>query len=160
MFHLRQILAAQSNLRKPIIEHITKTTQQQRLQQPIQFARLLSTSSISSQKEQVTISDSCVKRLKELRGAKKEDKFLRVTVDSGGCSGFEYKFSIDTQIAEEDEVIEKDECKVLIDTESLQFLKGSTIDYYEEIIRAGFRIIDNPNSEQACSCGTSFSVKL
>lgn len=152
MFHLRRILTLQSsNLRKPIINY----------QRHLLLSSTTNTSSTSTSptSSTVTISDNCVKILKELKG--EQDKFLRITVDSGGCSGFEYKFAIDTQIKpEEDSVIEKDDCKVVIDTESLEFLKGSTIDYYEEIIRAGFRIIDNPNSEQACSCGTSFSVKL
>lgn len=107
--------------------------------------------------ETVNISESCVKRLKELENTK---KYLRILVDSGGCSGLEYKFSLDTDITNEDKVVEKDGCKVLIDKETLSFIKGSTIDYYEELIRSGFRIINNPNSEQGCSCGSSFSIKI
>jgi iron-sulfur cluster assembly accessory protein len=57
-------------------------------------------------------------------------------------------------------VIEEDNCKILVDKESVEFIKGSTIDFYEELIRSGFRVINNPNSEQACSCGSSFSPKI
>lgn len=106
--------------------------------------------------KRIRLSEGCIKRLKELSNS---NKYLRITVDSGGCSGFEYKFSLDN-ITDEDKVIEQDNCKVIIDKETVDFIKGSTIDYYEELIRSGFRIINNPNSEQSCSCGTSFSLKL
>lgn len=104
----------------------------------------------------INISQSCIKRLRELQN---ENKYLRISVDSGGCSGFEYKFSLDI-LKEDDKVIEEDNCKILVDKESVEFIKGSTIDFYEELIRSGFRVINNPNSEQACSCGSSFSPKI
>jgi len=110
----------------------------------------------------VKLSDNCIKRLKELFAAENSDKgrFLRVAVDSGGCSGFEYKFSIDNKLNEDDKVIEKDNCRVVVDEQSLSYVSGSTIDYFEELIRTGFRVIANPNAEQGCSCGASFSVKI
>lgn len=104
----------------------------------------------------ITISESCIKRLRELQST---NKYLRIAVDSGGCSGFEYKFSLD-DLKAEDKVLEAENCKVLIDPETEEFIKGSTIDYYEELIRSGFRVIDNPNSEAACSCGSSFAPKI
>lgn len=103
------------------------------------------------------ISNTCLNRLKELAQSK---KYLRIFVDSGGCSGFEYKFTIDTAINPDDQIIEKNGCRVLVDTDSLDFLKGATLDYYEELIRTGFRIIDNPNAGIGCSCGTSFGLKV
>jgi len=106
--------------------------------------------------KRIKLSEGCKKRLKEL---KETNKYLRITVDSGGCSGFEYKFSLD-KINEDDKIIEEDNCKVLIDLETEEFIKGATIDYYEELIRSGFRILNNPNSEQGCSCGASFSLKI
>lgn len=63
-------------------------------------------------------------------------------------------------MSEEDRVIERDGAAVVIDETSLEFLQGSTIDFHRELIRAGFRIIDNPKAEGGCSCGVSFSVKL
>lgn len=110
----------------------------------------------TEEQKKVKLSESCIKRLKELGNS---DKYLRITVDSGGCSGFEYKFSLD-KLTEEDKIIEQDNCKVLVDKETEDFIKGATIDYYEELIRSGFRITNNPNSEQGCSCGSSFSVKI
>lgn len=105
----------------------------------------------------IKLSEDCIKRLKELGHLK---KYLRVSVDSGGCSGFEYKFSLDSEITKEDQIVNQDNCKIIIDTETIEFIKGSTIDYHEELIKSGFRVINNPNSEQACSCGTSFSLKI
>ncbi|OWF46997.1 iron-sulfur cluster assembly 2 homolog, mitochondrial-like [Mizuhopecten yessoensis] len=104
----------------------------------------------------VQLSDSCVKQLKQLD----ENGCLRVIVESGGCSGFQYKFDLDATVNEDDHLFEKDGAKVVVDTDSLDFLKGCTIDFHEELIRSAFRIINNPRAEQGCSCGASFAVKL
>lgn len=110
----------------------------------------------TKEQKQIKLSEGCIKRLKEL---KEIDQYLRIAVDSGGCSGFEYKFSLD-KINDDDKIIEQDSCKVLVDLETEEFIKGATIDYHEELIRSGFRILSNPNSEQGCSCGVSFSLKV
>ena len=57
-------------------------------------------------------------------------------------------------------LIEKEDCKVVIDKETLNLIKGATIDYYEELIRSGFRVINNPSADHGCPCGSSFSIKL
>lgn len=111
---------------------------------------------ISSERDLIKLSDTCVKRLKEIA---EENSYLRVMVDGGGCSGFQYKFDIESKIHEDDKVFEKDGVKIAIDVDSLEFLKGSTIDYHEELIRSAFRVVNNPQAEQGCSCGASFSIK-
>lgn len=109
------------------------------------------------EKANVQLSDSCVKRLEEICI---DGSFLRVTVESGGCSGFQYKFDLDKQLNEDDLTFGTDKAKVVIDEVSLEYCEGATVDYHTELIRAGFRILANPKAELGCSCGSSFSVKL
>jgi iron-sulfur cluster assembly accessory protein len=107
--------------------------------------------------EIIQISDNCVQRLKKVTDYKKQ--FLRVEVEGGGCSGLQYKFNVSEDINSDDRVFERDGIKVVIDEESLQYLKGSTIDFNEELIKSAFRVINNPQSSQGCSCGASFTIK-
>ena len=106
----------------------------------------------------VTISDSAVKRLKVLsQDDEHAGMMLRVAVGGGGCSGFQYSFTFDDQVNEDDHVIEKDGVSVVIDEMSWDYLAGSEIGYKEELIGAYFSI-DNPNAASTCGCGTSFAV--
>lgn len=82
---------------------------------------------------------------------------LRVYVTGGGCSGFQYGFSFDDQIADDDTVIEKDGVKVLLDALSYQYLAGSEVNYEEGLQGSRF-IIQNPNAKTTCGCGSSFSI--
>uniref|UniRef100_S4RES8 Iron-sulfur cluster assembly 2 homolog, mitochondrial n=1 Tax=Petromyzon marinus TaxID=7757 RepID=S4RES8_PETMA len=102
------------------------------------------------------ISDSCVKRLHVIAEG---GEFLRVQVEGGGCSGFQYKFLLETSINEEEDRFERNGARVVADRESLELLKGATIDFSEELIRSTFRIVGNPQADHGCSCGTSFSIK-
>ena len=85
------------------------------------------------------------------------DSMLRVTVSGGGCSGFQYGFSFDSSINEDDKTFERDDVTVVIDDASLDLLAGSEIDYVEELIGSYFAIT-NPNASSSCGCGNSFSI--
>jgi len=107
----------------------------------------------------ITVSDNAFKRIKTLTAADKEDagKKLRVSVNSGGCSGFQYKYSFEHDVKEDDFVLTKDGSSVLIDPISKQFLYDSIIDYKETLGFSSFEI-SNPNAQSKCGCGNSFSV--
>lgn len=101
------------------------------------------------------VTDRAFARLGEI-GAGKDGKALRVAVEGGGCSGFQYDIVLDDP-GDGDLVLEGSGEKVVIDEVSLPFLAGATIDFTEELIGARF-IIDNPNASSSCGCGTSFSM--
>jgi iron-sulfur cluster insertion protein len=85
------------------------------------------------------------------------DLKLRVFVQGGGCSGFQYGFTFDESVAEDDTVIDKDGVQLLVDPMSFQYLVGAEIDYKEDIEGSQF-VIRNPNASTTCGCGSSFSV--
>ena len=82
---------------------------------------------------------------------------LRLAVQGGGCSGFSYIFKLEPKPRASDHVFGSDGARVLIDPKSFAYLDGITLDYRESLIQSGF-VIDNPNAQKTCSCGTSFSV--
>ena len=95
-------------------------------------------------------------RLAEIAELTGEQKALRVAVEGGGCSGFQYDIKLDDP-ASDDLVLEGGGQKVLVDQVSLPFLSNAVIDYTEELIGARF-VIENPNASSSCGCGTSFSI--
>ncbi|WP_101066243.1 HesB/IscA family protein [Roseovarius salinarum] len=101
------------------------------------------------------VTDRAFARLAEI-GAGDKGQALRVAVQGGGCSGFEYSISLDAP-ADDDLVLENDGQRVVIDEVSQPFLAGATIDFTEELIGARFTI-DNPNATSSCGCGTSFAM--
>lgn len=105
----------------------------------------------------VSLTASAAKRINAILAKQDGAAFLRVSVEGGGCSGFSYKFDFAGEANADDLIIERDGARVLVDEMSLEFLRGSEIDFSTELIGAAFKI-RNPNATAACGCGTSFSV--
>ena len=103
-----------------------------------------------------TITKAAAERIAVLRDAEKAP-FFRVSVDGGGCSGFQYKFDFDHSSADDDLAIEMHGITVLVDDMSLGFLSGAELDYVEELLGSYFKV-ENPNATASCGCGTSFSI--
>ncbi|MDB6455197.1 iron-sulfur cluster insertion protein ErpA [Falsirhodobacter sp. 20TX0035] len=102
------------------------------------------------------VTDRAFARLAEIAEGSGEARALRVAVEGGGCSGFQYDIKLDDP-TDDDLVIEKDGAKVLVDSISLPFLSNAVIDFTEELIGARF-VIQNPNASSSCGCGISFSM--
>ncbi len=106
---------------------------------------------------QIFVTEEAAKRLKAVMSAEgKSDHFLRMSVDSGGCSGMNYKMDFDNHQKDYDKVFESSGLKVVCDLKSWLYLKNISIDYSDDMLNGGFRI-ENPNAERTCGCGTSFS---
>jgi iron-sulfur cluster assembly accessory protein len=105
----------------------------------------------------VTVSERAVRRIGEILKAEPEGTMLRVSVEGGGCSGFQYKFDMERAKASDDLVIDRDGAVVLIDPVSVDYMAGSEIDFVDDLIGASFKI-KNPKATAACGCGTSFSL--
>ena len=107
--------------------------------------------------ESVTVSESAARRIGEILKAEPAGTMLRVSVEGGGCSGFQYKFDIERAKAEDDLVLARDGAVVLIDPVSVGFMAGSEIDFVEDLIGASFKV-KNPQAKASCGCGTSFAL--
>jgi iron-sulfur cluster insertion protein len=105
----------------------------------------------------ITISPRAAKRIVQLVKADEAAQLFRVSVEGGGCSGFQYRFELATKSAPDDILIERDGATVAIDPVSAGFVQGSEIDFVDELIGAQFKI-HNPNATASCGCGTSFSI--
>lgn len=106
----------------------------------------------------LNVSPAALAKVKHLVEEEENDKLkLRVFVTGGGCAGFQYGFSFDEEVADDDTVIEKEGVKVLVDALSYQYLVGAQVDYEEGLQGSRF-VINNPNATTTCGCGTSFSV--
>jgi iron-sulfur cluster insertion protein len=107
---------------------------------------------------QVTVSESAAKRIAALIAMEGDaDLMLRLSVSGGGCSGFQYGFTFDKSVQQDDRVFERDGIKVVIDDTSLDLLTGSEVDFVEDLVGASFQV-RNPNATSSCGCGSSFSV--
>ena len=105
----------------------------------------------------VTVSNSAAKRIAEIITGEPSDTMLRVSVEGGGCSGFQYKFDLVQDRQNDDLAIEKGGVTVLVDPVSVMYMEGSEIDYVTDLIGASFQV-KNPNATASCGCGTSFSL--
>ena len=145
------------------------------------LCRTIQTSTTSGAKgeaESLHLSEKCEEQLRRIfqremkksveeNSKTKRETVLRIGVDGGGCAGFQYTFAL---IDEKDVVTGEDrvfvgrrfpeEAKVVCDEVSFEYLKGSTVDYAEEMIRSAFEVVKNPNAEQKCGCGVSFEAKF
>eukprot|EP00741_Cyanophora_paradoxa_P008556 tig00001339_g8281.t1 len=109
--------------------------------------------------EDIVFTDKCVKRVKALAAKGGKPAILRVAVSGGGCSGFQYSFALDENVEAGDRIFERDGVKIVVDDVSLGFLRGSVLDFEEEMIRSAFKIASNPNAAASCGCGSSFTAK-
>ena len=105
----------------------------------------------------VVVTEQAARKIGEILGREGPGAKLRVSVEGGGCSGFQYKFDIEHEQANDDFVITREAAIVLIDPISLGYLTGSQIDFVDDLIGASFKV-NNPNVTASCGCGTSFSI--
>jgi|TARA_R110000824_G_scaffold74885_1_gene190186 iron-sulfur cluster insertion protein len=106
----------------------------------------------------MTLTDNAVNKIKDLIAEENNPNInLRVYVQGGGCSGMQYGFTFDEEINEDDTKVEKDDCLILVDPMSLQYLQEAEIDYTESLQASQFSI-KNPSAKASCGCGSSFAV--
>ena len=105
----------------------------------------------------ITLSERAVRRIAEMLKAEAAPALFRVSVEGGGCSGFQYRFDLVTETTQDDLLVERDGARVVVDPISLGFMRGAELDFVDDLIGAQFKL-NNPNVTAACGCGTSFSV--
>ena len=106
--------------------------------------------------ESLLVTNTAAKKILEL-SKKKEKKMLRISVTGGGCQGFQYNLDMEDKLEKKDIVIKKNNAVIVIDKNSLNLIKGSEIDFVEDLIGSRFKI-NNPKATSSCGCGTSFSL--
>lgn len=112
----------------------------------------------NGQLQAVRMTEAAAQRVAELRRANGDESLmLRVTVSGGGCSGFQYSFSFDNSVNDDDVTFQRDGVVLVVDEVSLELLTGAEIDFVQELIGASFQV-RNPNATSSCGCGTSFAV--
>jgi iron-sulfur cluster assembly accessory protein len=105
----------------------------------------------------VTVTERAARRIGEILRREPAGTMLRVSVEGGGCSGFQYRFDTEHARAQDDVVIEKGGATVLIDPVSLDYMAGSEIDFVDDLIGSSFKV-NNPKATASCGCGTSFAI--
>ncbi|MFY9816277.1 MAG: iron-sulfur cluster insertion protein ErpA [Pseudolabrys sp.] len=105
----------------------------------------------------ITVSERAARRIGEILKGEPSGTMLRVSVEGGGCSGFQYKFDMEHSKASDDLVINRDGAVILIDPISVNYMAGSEIDFVDDLIGASFKV-KNPQAKASCGCGTSFAL--
>ena len=105
----------------------------------------------------ITITDTASEKIQELIREEQDVLGLRVYVKGGGCSGYQYGMSFETNMSDDDTMIEKDNVKVIVDFQSAPLLSGAEVDYVDSLQGSGFAV-KNPNAKNTCGCGSSFTV--
>ena len=105
----------------------------------------------------ITMSASAARRISEILSTEPGKTGLRIAVEGGGCSGFQYVFELEEHAQDDDLVIERDGVRVFIDSVSVPYMEGSEIDFVDNLIGASFQV-KNPQAVAGCGCGTSFSI--
>ena len=107
---------------------------------------------------EIGVTPSAAKRIRELVALEGDDSLMmRVSVSSGGCSGFQLGFDLDKEITAEDKIFEAEGVKVVVDETSLELVKGAELDFVDNLVGAFFKL-SNPNASSSCGCGVSFSI--
>ncbi len=106
---------------------------------------------------QVALTDRAARRIREIVAEDREASMLRVSIEAGGCTGFQYNFDLVSSRDDSDYVVEKQGATVVIDEVSLPLIAGSEIDFVDDLIGASFRV-NNPNASETCGCGVSFTL--
>jgi iron-sulfur cluster assembly accessory protein len=104
-----------------------------------------------------SVTEKAARRINELARNEPPRSMFRVSVESGGCSGFQYKFDWDTEKAADDLVLSRDGATVLLDPVTVQYMAGAQIDFVSDLMHQGFKIT-NPLATASCGCGTSFAI--
>jgi iron-sulfur cluster insertion protein len=106
---------------------------------------------------EIALTDSAAARVAAIAGKQGKAAILRLSVDGGGCSGFQYKFGFADTVEPDDAIAQNGAVRLVVDPVSLDLVRGSAVDYVEELGGAAFRVT-NPNAASGCGCGSSFSV--
>ncbi|KAB0269517.1 iron-sulfur cluster insertion protein ErpA [Microvirga brassicacearum] len=105
----------------------------------------------------ITLTERAARRINEIMASEPDGSMLRISVNGGGCSGFQYAFDVDRTRQNDDLVVEKDGATVLVDEISIQYIEGSVIDFVDDLMGQSFKI-ENPHATASCGCGTSFAL--
>jgi len=105
----------------------------------------------------ITLTERAARRINEIMTSEPEGSMLRISVNGGGCSGFQYAFDVEKTQGHEDLRIDRNGAAVLIDEVSVQYMDGAVIDFVDDLMGQSFKIV-NPLATASCGCGTSFSL--